>query len=235
LCALVLFLAPLAQASCGAADRLPANDVARWEARARRVTIIRDEWGIPHIYAPTDADAVFGLMYAQAEDDFPRIERNFLFSQGRLAEAEGESAIWQDLRMKLFIDPEEMKRLYAESPGWLRELMDAWADGLNYFLHTHPEVKPRVLTRFEPWMALTFTEGSIGGDIERVNVRELEAFYTNPPPPLTAVGEAGGAARAADSGDVGAAAIPAYASSLVEPDPEMEPLGSNRIAIAPQN
>ncbi|HLU24536.1 MAG TPA: penicillin acylase family protein [Longimicrobiales bacterium] len=235
LCALVLFLAPLAQASCGAADRLPANDVARWEARARRVTIIRDEWGIPHIYAPTDADAVFGLMYAQAEDDFPRIERNFLFSQGRLAEAEGESAIWQDLRMKLFIDPEEMKRLYAESPGWLRELMDAWADGLNYFLHTHPEVKPRVLTRFEPWMALTFTEGSIGGDIERVNVRELEAFYTNPPPPLTAVGEAGGAARAADSGDVGAAAIPAYASSLVEPDPEMEPLGSNGIAIAPQN
>jgi acyl-homoserine-lactone acylase len=117
-----------------------------WEARAANVTIIRDDWGVPHIYAPTDADAVFGLMYAQAEDDFPRIEENFLNSQGRLAEAEGESAIWRDLRMKLFIDPAEMQALYAESPAWLRALMDAWADGLNYYLHTHPEVTPRVLT-----------------------------------------------------------------------------------------
>ena len=101
---------------------------------------------------------------------------------GRLAEAEGEGEIWRDLRMRLFIDPEDMRAEYAASPEWLRALMDAWADGLNYYLHTHPEVHPRVLTRFEPWMALTFSEGSIGGDIERVSLRDLEALLRRAAP-----------------------------------------------------
>ena len=79
--------------------------------------------------------------------------------------------------MKLFINPAELKKLYAASPGWLQKLMNAYADGLNYYLLKHPDVKPRVIRRFEPWMALSFTEGSIGGDIERVNLNQLEAFY----------------------------------------------------------
>src|SRR6266705_2404201 len=146
------------------------NDVARWERQAQHVTIIRDDWGIPHVYGKTDADAVFGLIYAQAEDDFNRIETNYLNALGRLAEAEGESAVYQDLRMKLFIDPDSLRAQYRRSPLWLRRLMDAFADGLNYFLYKHPTVKPRVITHFEPWMALSFTEGSIGGDIERINL-----------------------------------------------------------------
>src|SRR6266498_529526 len=145
--------------------------------QAHNVTIIRDDWGIPHVYGRTDADAVFGLMYAQAEDDFNRIETNYLNSMGRLAEAEGESAIYQDLRMKLFIDPDSMKAKYAASPEWLKRLMNAWADGLNFYLSKHPDVKPRVLTRFDRWIALTFSEGSIGGDIERINPRDLYAIY----------------------------------------------------------
>ena len=113
----LIFLLALIGAACGPQ---PADvddaDLARWEARAEAVTIVRDDWGIPHIHGPTDADAIFGLMYAQAEDDFNRIEVNFLNSQGRLAEAEGEGAIWRDLRMKLFVDPEEMKTMYNKSP-----------------------------------------------------------------------------------------------------------------------
>jgi acyl-homoserine-lactone acylase len=151
--------------------------VARWRQQAQRVTIVRDDWGIAHVRGATDADAVFGLMYAQAEDDFNRVETNYINAMGRLAEAEGESAVYQDLRMKLFVDPDSMRARYAASPPWLKTLMVAYADGLNYYLHTHPAVKPRVIARFEPWMALTFSEGSIGGDIERVSVRELEAFY----------------------------------------------------------
>ena len=143
----------------------PPTELARWEAQAARVTITRDEWGIPHIRGTSDADAVFGLIYAQAEDDFPRIEANYLTALGRTAEAEGEEAIWADLRQQLFVDPEDLKAQYAASPAWLRTLMQAWADGLNYYLATHPQTKPRVLRRFEPWMALSFTEGSIGGDI----------------------------------------------------------------------
>lgn len=142
-----------------------------------RAEIVRDDWGIAHISGRSDADAVFGMIYAQAEDDFNRIEMNYLTSLGRLAEAEGEKALWQDLRQRLWIDPNELKAGYAKSPPWLRKLMQAWAAGLNKYLADHPEVKPRVLTRFEPWMALSFSEGSIGGDISRVSLAQLQAFY----------------------------------------------------------
>jgi acyl-homoserine lactone acylase PvdQ len=184
-----------------------AQELARWQREGANVTIIRDDWGIAHVYGKTDADAVFGMEYAQAEDDFDRVETNYLNALGRLAEAEGEQAVYQDLRMKLFIDPDSLQALYRTSPAWLKRLMDAFADGLNFYLYTHPDVKPRVITRFEPWMALSFTEGSIGGDIERVDVRELAAFYS----------DAAGAARASGDGD----------------DPVPEPAGSNGIAIAP--
>lgn len=188
---------------------LPAQeDVTRWEAQAQNVTIIRDDWGIAHVFGRTDADAVFGMIYAQAEDDFNRVEVNYLNAMGRLAEAEGESEIYRDLRMKLFIDPDSIKALYARSPEWLKTLMVAWADGLNFFLYKHPEVHPRVITRFEPWMALTFTEGSIGGDIERVNTRQLQAFYEG---------------RSETSG------------GEPERDVDLEPTGSNGISIAPAN
>ena len=108
-----------------------AADLPRWQAQAARVTITRDDWGIAHVHGKSDADAVFGMIYAQAEDDFPRVETNLINAQGRLAEAEGETAIWQDLRMKLFIDPVELQRQYAASPPWLQALMVGWADGLN--------------------------------------------------------------------------------------------------------
>ncbi|XVR82698.1 penicillin acylase family protein [Kribbella sp. CA-294648] len=147
--------------------------------------ITRDDWGVAHVRGRTDADAVFGMMFAQAEDDFNRVENNYLISLGRLAEAQGETAIWQDLRQRLFVDHELLKRIHAKSPRWLRHLMQAWADGLNYYLATHPEVRPRVLRRFEPWMALSFSEGSIGGDIERVPLSQLEAFYGMRDVPMT--------------------------------------------------
>ena len=87
----------------------PDSEVARWEQQAHNVTIIRDNWGIPHIYGKTDADAVFGVLYAQAEDDFNRVEVNYLNGMGRLAETEREAEIYRDLRMKLFIDPEDLR------------------------------------------------------------------------------------------------------------------------------
>src|SRR4051812_15092076 len=82
------------------------TDQSRWDQHAKNVTIIRDDWGIAHVYGKTDADAVFGMVYAQAEDDFNRVEINYINAMGRLAEVEGEAKIYQDLRMKLFVDPE---------------------------------------------------------------------------------------------------------------------------------
>ncbi len=185
--------------------------LARWQREAQNTTIIRDNWGIAHIYGKTDADAVFGMEYAQAEDDFNRVETNYINALGLLAEAEGQSQIYRDLRMKLFMDPAVLKKQYAESPAWLQSLMNAFADGLNYYLYKHPEVKPRVITKFEPWMALSFSEGSIGGDIERARIPEIAAFYGHvqvPNPNLP---------RKQDG------------------DPTAEPSGSNGIAIAPSD
>ena len=155
--------------------------LARLNAEASRVTITRDDWGIAHVHGRSDADAVFGMIYAQAEDDFPRIEANYLTSLGRTAEADGEDAIWQDLRARLYVSEPELKADYALSPTPMRKLMDAWADGLNFFLATHPKVHPRVLRHFEPWMVMSFTEGSIGGDIERIDLGQLKAFYSGTP------------------------------------------------------
>src|SRR6202011_5168599 len=123
----------LAAASISFAFQPKDPDAARWDREAKAVTIIRDDWGIAHVYGKTDADAVFGMIYAQAEDDFNRVETNYINGMGRLAEAEGESKIFLDLRMKLFIDPNELKKRYAASPVWLQALMNAFADGLNYY------------------------------------------------------------------------------------------------------
>ena len=109
--------------------------------------------------------------------------------------------------MKLFIDPDDLRAQYDKSPDWLKALMNAWADGLNYYLSTHPKVRPRVIAHFEPWMALAFSEGSIGGDIERVDIAELKAFYSGSPTPV------------ATSADRTAMFV--------------EPTGSNGIAIGP--
>ena len=170
-------LAVLSIACCVTSPGFAAGDGARWDAEAAQTEIIRDDWGIAHIHGKTDADAVFGMSYAQAEDDFNRVESNYITALGRSAEVEGEKAIWKDLRQKLFIDPQVLQADYAGSPDWLKALMNAWADGLNYYLAKHPHVKPKLIAQFEPWMALAFSEGSIGGDIEQIKLTELENFY----------------------------------------------------------
>ncbi|WP_308461825.1 penicillin acylase family protein [Sphingomonas folli] len=189
-------------APAGAAE----PDAARWRRHADAATITRDDWGIPHVHGRSDADAVFALSYAQAEDDLARVEANYLTALGRSAEALGEEALWADLRQRLFVDEAELRAAHAACPPWLRALTQAWADGLNFYLATHPRARPRVLTRYEPWMALSFTEGSIGGDVERIPLSALRSFYDRPTPPTPE--ERGVVPR--------------------------EPSGSNGIAIAPR-
>ncbi|MFV1883485.1 MAG: acylase [Balneola sp.] len=180
------------------------------EKKAQNITIIRDDFGVPHIYGKTDADAVFGLMYAQAEDDFPRIERNYIWAIGRLAEVEGEDELYSDLRARLFMSKEEAIQNYENAPDWLKKLCEAWADGLNYYLEANPEVEPKLITKFEPWMPMYFSEGSIGGDIERVSTRRIKAFYE----------------------DKASLSLNEFGNGLTVIDPYEEPKGSNGIAIS---
>jgi acyl-homoserine-lactone acylase len=155
------------------------TDIKRWETKAKQVTIIRDNWGIPHIYGKTDADAVFGLLYAQCEDDFKRVEMNYIEKLGRMAEVKGESALYNDLLIRLVIDSGDAMADYKKCPLWLQTLMNAFADGINYYLYKHPAVKPALLNHFQPWYALLWTDGSIGAiNTAGVNETELKNFYT---------------------------------------------------------
>jgi acyl-homoserine-lactone acylase len=220
-CAALTALAPVQAAQEGAVAAAAAvhgggfskAELARLRAAAQRVTILRDKWGIPHVFGKLDADAVFGMIYAQAEDDFNRVETNYINAMGRLAEVEGEQEIWRDLRMKLYIRPDDMKAKYAASPAWLKKLMHAWADGLNWYLASHPDVQPRLFKRYEPWMALSFSEGSIGGDIEDIDLKQLQAFYDKAHAPALALAE-----------------LDEPANKGFAP----EPTGSNGFAIAPR-
>ncbi len=186
------------------------TDLQRQEQQAARVEIIRDDYGVAHVYGQSDADAVFGLLYAQCEDDFKRVERNYIWAIGRLAEVEGEEAIYSDLRARLFMTKEEAEANFERAPEYIRKLCIAWADGINYYLYKNPQVKPALLTKFEPWMPMYFSEGSIGGDIERVSTRKIKEFYE----PNTQVAQV--------END----------SPLSEEEWWVEPKGSNGIAIA---
>lgn len=183
---LLLFILPILIWSC---EPKEPSEAERWEETASKVEIIRDDYGVPHIYGKTDADAVFGLLYAQCEDDFRRVERNYIWATGRLAELEGESAIYSDLRANLYMTEAEAKAAYESAPDWLKALCVAFANGVNYYLATHPEVTPKVITRYEPWMPMFFSEGSIGGDIEQIPTKGIQAFYAGKEPDVMAYTE----------------------------------------------
>jgi acyl-homoserine lactone acylase PvdQ len=174
------------------AQNFPAAEISRWQTQSKNITIIRDNWGIPHIYGKTDADAVFGLLYAQCEDDFKRVELNYIEKLGRMAEVKGEAALQSDLYIKLIIDSAEALADYKRSPGWLKKLLNAYADGINFYLYKHPETKPFLLHRFQPWYPLLWTDGSIGaistGDITEADVKK---FYLPNTPDVAAIEKPG--------------------------------------------
>ncbi|MBF9143404.1 penicillin acylase family protein [Hymenobacter properus] len=175
---LLLLLLLFLSATTARAQKFSPAELARWQQQARQVSITRDTYGVPHIYGKTDADAVFGLLYAQCEDDFNRVETNYLDAIGRLAEVEGEAQLYHDLRARLFLDSTQAIAIYKKSPADMKALLDAFAAGTNYYLATHPTVQPRLLRRFQPWMPLMFSEGSIGGNISVVSLERLKAFYS---------------------------------------------------------
>ncbi|MGN6195195.1 MAG: penicillin acylase family protein [Ginsengibacter sp.] len=161
------------------------KEISKWKQEANNVTIIRDNYGIPHIYGKTDADAAFGLLYAQCEDDFNRVEMNYIEKLGRLSEVNGKKDLYNDLMIRLVIDSADAIKDYNNAPLWLKKLCNAYADGINYFLYKNPQVKPALLTRFQPWYPLLWTDGSIGAiSTGGISVHELENFYSGENKPI---------------------------------------------------
>ncbi len=161
------------------AQNFSQEEINRWKQRSTNVSIVRDNYGIPHIYGKTDADAVFGLMYAQCEDDFSRVEMNYIEKLGRMAEVKGEPALYSDLLIRMIIDSADAVADYKKSPPWLHKLLDAFADGINFYLYKNPEVKTALLHRFKPWYPLLWTDGSIGAiSTGGVSEGEIKNFYS---------------------------------------------------------
>ena len=199
----VLFLLPL----LSSAQKQPKNEIVRFQQEAKAVTIIRDNWGVPHIYGKTDADAVFGLMYAECEDNFKGIEQNYLYQLGRQSEVDGGKNLYTDVQLQLIADTADAIKDYKASAPWFRKLMDAFADGVNYFIYTHPDIKPAVFQHFEPWYALMFTDGSVSATVTGgINLSETRSFY------------GGGSEKL---------------GAVYKPDIEEREIGSNGFAIAP--
>ena len=158
---------------------IASKEINRLQKLAQEVTIIRDNWGIAHVYGKTDADAVFGMLYAQCEDDFKRVEMNYIEKLGRLSEIKGPSVLYNDLEIRLLIDVDEAKADYKKAAPWLKKLLNGYADGVNFYLYKHPEVKPALLTHFEPWFPLLWTDGSIGAiSTADLTTGELKSFYS---------------------------------------------------------
>lgn len=129
------------------------SELEHMEKMASSVTIYRDTYGVPHVFGATDASVIFGFMYARAEDRFQRIEGNYIRLLGRGAEVEGESDLSYDVLIRALEFEERSKEEYENATPEVRALCDAFADGLNHFLAKNPDVKPRLLVRFEPWYA----------------------------------------------------------------------------------
>jgi acyl-homoserine-lactone acylase len=213
------------------AQSFSATELRRYEGEARQVNIVRDKWGIPHIYGKTDATAVFGLMYAECQNDFSRVEKNYLEMLGRQAEAYGESYLYNDVMMRLIYDSAQAVADYQKSPAWMHKLLDAFADGVNYYLYKHPATRPVVLKRFEPWYALMFTDGSVSAtSTGGIRPEEIRNFYSKDNgmsmiKNLPAVEEM----ILADRG----MALPSCNPVPGSPSLENEERGSNGFAIAP--
>jgi acyl-homoserine lactone acylase PvdQ len=162
------------------AQKINQQEIKRAVALAQSVTIIRDNYGVPHIYGKTDAAVVFGLMYAQCEDNFKGIERNYLYQFGKQTEVDGESSLATDIQLQLIADSADAIRDYKTSAPAFKKLLDAFANGINYYLYKHPEVKPKVFKHFEPWYALMFTDGSVAAtETGGIKLDETKAFYTD--------------------------------------------------------
>jgi acyl-homoserine-lactone acylase len=123
---------------------------------ARQVTIYRDTYGVPHVFGRTDAATVFGFAYAQAEDNFWRVEENFILALGRGAEVYGEEALNEDRLNRALEIPKLAREEYARLDPKMRSLCNAFAAGFNFYLARHPEVQPRLLQKIEPWHTLAF-------------------------------------------------------------------------------
>ncbi len=146
----------------------PPPNMAGWAEKANEydVEVIRDQWGVPHVFGKRDADTAFGLGYAHAEDDLENIQLTLAVSRGQLARYKGKAAAPTDYLIALLGVWDTVNEGYdVKLPGAARELAEAYADGLNAYVAQHPE---------EAWQGLFPASGK---DIAAGFVFKTPLFY----------------------------------------------------------
>ena len=123
-------------------------------------TLYRDQWGVPHVYGPTDAAVTYGFMYAQAQDNFWQIEDSMIQSLGRHAEVIGEAGLASDYLNRALQVVALAKAELKTMPVATRRLLVAAAAALNQYL-ADTNTKPRLISRFEPWHFLAHSRFSV--------------------------------------------------------------------------
>ncbi|HET6639579.1 MAG TPA: penicillin acylase family protein [Gemmatimonadota bacterium] len=198
-----------------------------------RPTIYRDGYGVPHVFGPTDASVMFGVAWAQAEEDWPAVERNFLRASGRGAELLGEEALADDYIARALEIPRLSREEYERSDTRMRALLDAYAAGFNAYLDAHPESRG-LLERVEPWHTLAL----IRFKYHQLEFLAYAGFEEEHLEQLLQEGWPGGGdasaavTPASTTEDFHAGSIMRFASTLRGPMGDI-PLGSNEWALGP--
>ncbi|MBD3176251.1 MAG: hypothetical protein GF320_13820 [Armatimonadia bacterium] len=123
-------------------------------AHAGSAQILRDEYGVPHIYAGTDTEAAYALGYAQAEDRLQQILWNYRYAFGTLAEAFGESHLETDRIQRLMGHRHHSRSQYESIDPEVRTLIEAFQDGVRRYMEEHPDEVPEWAPEIEPAMAV---------------------------------------------------------------------------------
>lgn len=162
------------------AQAFTKDEKSTWIKQANAIQIIRDNWGVPHIYANTDAEAVFGMMYVQCEDYFSKVEDAIISRMGRESEVQGKTSVYKDLWSRLYIDTIQAEKLYKQTSPYLKKLCDAYAAGINYYILTHPNTKPKLLNRIKPWVPLLNNIPSIANsNLTEADIKNMYPIFSD--------------------------------------------------------
>ncbi len=110
--------------------------------------IVRDRYGVPHIYGDTDEDAFFGFGYAQAEDHLEDMIINYYTAMGRLSEAVGEKGLRSDKIVLTFRIPIIVEEEIKGYPDEILSLLDAFSSGVNLYIEKHRNWLPDWIADF---------------------------------------------------------------------------------------
>ncbi len=151
-------------------------------AASEEITIYRDEFGVPHIFAPTEEGAVFGMGYAQAEDRLEELLKQYRRCTGTMAEAFGPEFFRDDYRQRVWQHAAIARANYDKLPPKVRSVLEAYVAGIKQYLKEHPQEVPTWAPEIHPWHVIALSRFIIWGWPEGDAGRDLQNGGIKPDP-----------------------------------------------------